>query len=505
MTKSDNDIVRMKGIDISFPGVHALEDVDFTLRKGEIHALLGENGAGKSTLIKVLTGVEHQDKGTITIDGKEVTIKSPQHAQELGISTVYQEINLCPNLTVAENIMIGRAPMKFGSIDWATTNNQARQLLKALDVDIDVTQTLGSYSVAIQQMAAIARALEISSARILILDEPTSSLTTHETEQLFGVMRKLKSEGMAIIFITHFLDQVYEIADRITVLRNGKMVGTYDAAELPRLELIAKMIGRTLNELDDMTKLKLESSKLIKSEALLDAKGIGRTDSIEPFDLELHAGEVVGLAGLLGSGRTEIAQLLFGIERPDRGSITMDGAEIENFSPIESIERGVALCPEDRKAEGIMGDLTVRENIILAMQASRGWIKYLSLSEQYEIADKYIELLNIVTPSPDQLVKNLSGGNQQKVILARWLATNPRLLILDEPTRGIDVGTKAEIQKLVLSLAEEGKSCMFISSELEEVLRTSHRIVVLRDKEKVTEFSGEVAERNIMQLMAGSE
>jgi monosaccharide-transporting ATPase len=505
MAKSDNDIVRMKGIDISFPGVHALEDVDFTLRKGEIHALVGENGAGKSTLIKVLTSVEHQDKGTITIDGKEISIKSPQHAQELGISTVYQEVNLCPNLTVAENIMIGRAPMKFGSIDWATTNNQARQLLKELDVDIDVTQTLGSYSVAIQQMAAIARALEISSAKILILDEPTSSLTTHETEQLFGVMRKLKSEGMAIIFITHFLDQVYEIADRITVLRNGNLVGTYDTAALPRLELIAKMIGRTLNELDDMSKLKLESGKLIRGEALLEAKGLGHTGSIEPFDLELHAGEVVGLAGLLGSGRTEIAQLLFGVESPDSGSITMDGELVKNFSPLESIERGVALCPEDRKAEGILGDLTVRENIILATQASRGWIKYLGSFEQNEIADKYIKLLNIATPSSDQLVKNLSGGNQQKVILARWLATNPRFLILDEPTRGIDVGTKAEIQKLVLSLAEEGKSCMFISSELEEVLRTSHRIVVLRDKEKVAEFSGEIAERKIMQSMAGSE
>jgi galactofuranose transport system ATP-binding protein len=505
MAESDNDVVRMKGIDKFFPGVHALEDVDFTLRKGEIHALLGENGAGKSTLIKVLTGVEHQDKGTIMIDGKAVTIKSPQHSLSLGISTVYQEVNLCPNLTVAENIMIGRAPMKSGSIDWAATNNRARQCLKELDVDIDVTQSLGSYSVAIQQMAAIARALEISSARILILDEPTSSLTTHETEQLFSVMRKLKSEGMAIIFITHFLDQVYEIADRITVLRNGLLVGTYDTEALPRLVLIAKMIGRTLNELDDMSKLKLESSKLIKGEALLEAKGLGHSGSIEPFDLELHAGEVVGLAGLLGSGRTEMAQLLYGIEKPDRGSIKIDGADVEDYSPIESIERGVALCPEDRKAAGIVGDLTVRENIILAIQASRGWIKFLSLSEQHEIADKYIRLLNIVTPSPDQLVKNLSGGNQQKVILARWLATNPRLLILDEPTRGIDVGTKAEIQKLVLTLAEEGKSCMFISSELEEVLRTSHRIVVLRDKEKVTEFSGEVAERSIMQSMAGSE
>lgn len=505
MATSDADIVRMHGIHMSFPGVKALEDVDFALKRGEIHALLGENGAGKSTLIKVLTGVEHQGKGTIAIDGKDVVIRSPQHAQALGISTVYQEVNLCPNLTVAENIMIGRAPMKWGSLDWAATNEQANRLLKELDVHIDVTQALGSYSVAIQQMAAIARALEISSARILILDEPTSSLTTHETEQLFSVMRKLRSNGMAIIFITHFLDQVYQIADRITVLRNGKLVGTYATESIPRLELIAKMIGRTLTELDDMSKLKLESGKLIRGEALLSAKKLGQAGSIAPFDLELHAGEVVGLAGLLGSGRTEMAQLLFGIERPDSGSVAIGGKTIDDFSPLQSIERGLALCPEDRKAEGILGDLTVRENIILALQASRGWFRYLTTAEQNEIAEKYIQLLNIVTPSTSQLVKNLSGGNQQKVILARWLATNPRLLIMDEPTRGIDVGTKAEIQKLVLSLAEEGKSCVFISSELEEVLRTSHRIVVLRDREKVREFSGEVAERKIMQSMAGSE
>jgi simple sugar transport system ATP-binding protein len=505
MAESGNEIVTMKGIYKSFPGVHALEDVDFTLGKGEIHALVGENGAGKSTLIKVLTGVERPDKGTITLDGKEVSIRSPQHAQEMGISTVYQEVNLCPNLTIAENILIGREPMKWGSIDWKTMNSNARQILHGLDIDIDVTQTLGSCSVAIQQMAAIARAFEISSARILILDEPTSSLTTHETEQLFGVMRKLKSEGMAIIFITHFLDQVYEVTDRITVLRNGKLVGTYATATLPRLELITKMIGRTLFEFDDMTKLKLESRQHIKGDALLQAKGLGRSGSIQPFDLELHAGEVVGLAGLLGSGRTEIAQLLFGIDKPDSGSITMDGKALKNFSPFSSIERGVALCPEDRKVAGIVADLTVRENIILAMQASLGWFKHLSLQKQYEIADKYIKLLNISTPSADQPVKNLSGGNQQKVILARWLATNPRLLILDEPTRGIDVGTKAEIQKLVLSLAEEGKSCMFISSELEEVLRTSHRIVVLRDQEKIAEYTGEVGERKIMQSIAGSD
>ena len=505
MAESGNEIVTMKGIYKSFPGVHALEDVDFTLGRGEIHALVGENGAGKSTLIKVLTGVERPDKGTITLDGKDVSIRSPQHAQEMGISTVYQEVNLCPNLTIAENILIGREPMKWGSIDWKTMNSMARQILHGLDIDIDVTQTLGSCSVAIQQMAAIARSFEISSARILILDEPTSSLTTHETDQLFGVMRKLKSEGMAIIFITHFLDQVYEVTDRITVLRNGKLVGTYTTATLPRLELITKMIGRTLFEFDDMTKLKLESRQHIKGDALLQAKGLGRSGSIQPFDLELHAGEVVGLAGLLGSGRTEIAQLLFGIDKPDSGTITMDGKALKNFSPFSSIERGVALCPEDRKVAGIVADLTVRENIILAMQASLGWFKHLSLQKQYEIADKYIKLLNISTPSADQPVKNLSGGNQQKVILARWLATNPRLLILDEPTRGIDVGTKAEIQKLVLSLAEEGKSCMFISSELEEVLRTSHRIVVLRDQEKIAEYTGEVGEHKIMESIAGSD
>jgi len=505
MPASAASLVTMKGISKAFPGVQALENVDFELKTGEIHALIGENGAGKSTLIKVLTGVERPDAGTITLEAKEIQVKSPQHAQRLGISTVYQEINLCPNLTVAENILIGRQPFRFGSIDWKKLNTQAAQFLQRLGINIDVTQTLGSYSVAIQQMVAIARALEIASAKVLILDEPTSSLDTHETEQLFQVMRQLKHEGVGIIFITHFIAQVYEVADRITVLRNGKLVGTYDTAAVPRLELIAKMIGRNLAELDDMVKIKLEGSKHIKGDALLQAKALGLTGAIEPFDLELHAGEVVGLAGLLGSGRTEMAGLLFGIDKPDSGSVTVNGKPVKRYSPLGSIARGVALCPEDRKAEGIVDDLTVRENIVLAMQASRGWLKYLSMQQQYEIADRYIELLKIATPSPDQPVKNLSGGNQQKVILARWLATNPQVLILDEPTRGIDVGAKAEIQKLVLSLAEEGKACVFISSELEEVLRTSHRIVVLRDREKVNEFTGEVDEHTLMQAMAGSE
>jgi simple sugar transport system ATP-binding protein len=464
---------------------------------------VGENGAGKSTLIKVLTGVERPDSGIIAIDEKPVLVKSPQHAQALGISTVYQEINLCPNLTVAENILIGREPKRFGSIDWRTMNRQANQLLARLEIDIDVTETLGSYPVAIQQMAAIARALEVSSAKILILDEPTSSLDARETSKLFEVMRKLKSEGVAMIFITHFIDQVYEVSDRITVLRNGKLVGTYDTADLPRLELIAKMIGRSLTEYAEMSKIKLESGRHIEDAPLLQTQGLGRIGGMQPIDLELHAGEVLGLAGLLGSGRTETANMLFGVDKPDSGALTFEGEVIREYSPLASIARGVGLCPEDRKAYGIVDELSVRENIILALQASRGWFKYLSLQRQNEIADRYIRLLSIATPSAEQLVKNLSGGNQQKVILARWLATDPRLLILDEPTRGIDIGAKAEIQRLVLSLADEGKALVFISSELEEVLRCSHRIMVLRDREKVAEYSGEVDEQTIMQSMAG--
>jgi monosaccharide-transporting ATPase len=505
MPDSDRDIVVMTGIDKSFPGVHALQNVDFSLARGEIHALVGENGAGKSTLIKVLTGADRADKGTIAIDGRTVSPRSPLHAQELGISTVYQEVNLCPNLTVAENLLIGRQPTRLGfSINWNALNARAREYLKQLGVEIDVTQPLGSYSVAIQQMAAIARALVISNAKALILDEPTSSLTALETTQLFSVMRKLKADGIAIVFITHFLDQVYEVSDRVTVLRNGSLVGTYQTTALSRLELIRLMLGRTITDLDDMTAHKMESSHNIAVESLLEADDLGLSNSIEGFDLSLHAGEVVGLAGLLGSGRTEMANLLFGVDKPDGGTMIMDHKPIKNFSPAASIARGVALCPEDRKVEGIVADLTIRENIILALQAGQGWFRRIATKEQYEIADKYIKLLNISTPSADQKIKNLSGGNQQKVILARWLAANPRLLILDEPTRGIDVGTKADIQKLVLSLAEQGKSCVFISSELDEVLRTSHRIVVMRDRAKVTEFSGQVDEKGIMQAIAGS-
>jgi galactofuranose transport system ATP-binding protein len=497
-------LVTMKGIAKSFPGVVALEDVDFSLRKGEIHALMGENGAGKSTLIKILTGVEHPDKGLIELEGKPVQVRSPHHSQELGISTVYQEINLCTNISVAENIMLGREPRRFGSINWKKMNDLASQAIKRLGIDVDVTQPLGNYSVAIQQMVAIARALEILSAKVLILDEPTSSLDIHETNLLFDVMRKLKSEGIGIVFITHFLDQVYQIADRITVLRNGKLVGTFDRVSLPRIELIAKMLGRIVTDLDAISKAKSKIEQKKAKECLVEARGLGLKGSLEPVDLELNVNEVVGVAGLLGSGRTELADLIFGINTPDIGSLLIKGRKVDRFSPMESLKRGIALCPEDRKAEGIVGDLTIRENIILALQARYGWFKFLSAQKQYAIAQKYIQLLGIHTPSPDQLVKNLSGGNQQKVILARWLATQPHVFILDEPTRGIDVGAKAEIQKLVLDLAKEGMSIVFISSELEEVLRISHRIVVLRDRKKAAEYPSDVSDQTIMHTMAGN-
>jgi simple sugar transport system ATP-binding protein len=493
----------MKKITKTFPGVTALSDVDFDLRRGEVHALMGENGAGKSTLIKVLTGVERQDAGQIELEGKPVLAKNPHHAQELGISTVYQEINLCPNLSVAENIFIGREPSRFGAIKWRMVNARAEQALDRLDVRVDVTQSLGSYSVAIQQMVAIARALDIS-ARVLVLDEPTSSLAANEVEKLFQVMRKLKEEGLGIVFITHFLDQTYEISDSITVLRHGELVGCYETALLPRLELVSKIIGKELDNLDDVSQLRNSSAKHVSTETLVQARGLGRKGSVKPFDLDLNAGEVLGFAGLLGSGRTEAARLLFGIDSPDSGTLMINGEEVRRFSPLQFIRRGVGLCPEDRNEDGLVDDLTVRENIVLALQSSRGWLRHIPRRQQYEIADKYIEALDIVTPSADQIVKNLSGGNKQKVILARWLATDPRVLILDEPTRGIDIGTKTEIQKLVISLAEEGKVIVFISSELDEVIRCSHRVKVLREREVVTELVGdEVEEGRIMRAIAG--
>ncbi|WP_123039654.1 sugar ABC transporter ATP-binding protein [Cohnella candidum] len=498
----ESPMLQMSGICKRFPGVTALSDVRFRLFPGEVHALMGENGAGKSTLIKVLTGVYSIDEGTVTLDGRPIAVRSPLEAQSIGISTVYQEVNLCPNLTVAENIFIGREPRSFGRIRWKEMNRKAQALLRErLHLDIDVTLPLQDYSVAVQQLVAIARALNVD-AKVLILDEPTSSLDRSEVEQLFRIMRKLKSDGLAILFVTHFLDQVYDISDRITILRNGEFVGEYRADELPRIELVSKMIGKELELLERLPKEAGGPGK--EAATIAEASGLGRKGSIEPFDLAIRRGEVVGLAGLLGSGRTEVARLFFGADRPDQGKLTLPESGGAAGSPRQALENGIAFCSENRKTEGIIEDLTVRENIILAIQASRGWFKRISRRRQEEIADEYIRLLNINPPNPEALIKNLSGGNQQKVILARWLLTKPKLLILDEPTRGIDVGAKAEIQKLVMSLSEQGMAVLFISSELEEVLRVSDRIAVLRDRRVVKEIAEpDINQNNVMQAIAG--
>ncbi|KZL93359.1 sugar ABC transporter ATP-binding protein [Clostridium magnum] len=501
---SDSNVVlKMQGISKSFPGVKALSNVEFELRKGEIHTLMGQNGAGKSTLIKVLTGVYEIDEGTIILNDKEVKITSTHDAQESGISTVYQEVNLCPNLTVAENIYIGREPMKNRSIDWNTMNKNAEKLLEErLNLKVDVKKLLSSYSVAIQQMIAIARAVDISKG-ILILDEPTSSLDSNEVKQLFKVMRKLKSEGMSMVFVTHFMDQVYEISDRITVLRNGGYVGTYEADNLPEMELISKMIGKNYEEMKKSSNVIREYNIKNRSEVLAETEEFGRKGTIEALNIDIRKGEVLGLAGLLGSGRSECARLLFGIDKSDHGVLNINGKEYSYIYPQKAIQEGLAFCPEDRKVEGVVGQLTIRENIVLSLQSNRGIFKYIPMKKQQEIAKKYIELLSIKTPSTEQRIDNLSGGNQQKVILARWLATNPQLLILDEPTRGIDIGAKDEIKKLVKKLAQEGMTIIFISSELQEMVSCCDRVIILRDRKVIGELVGkDIEEASILQIIA---
>jgi simple sugar transport system ATP-binding protein len=465
---------------------------------------MGENAAGKSTLIKVLTGVYEADAGTVAIGGRGTVIHGPLHAQRLGISTVYQEVNLCPNLSVAENIFIGRQPRRFGRIDWATINRRSAELLARLDLDLDVTAQLGSYSLAVQQLVAIVRAVDLH-AKVLILDEPTSSLDRGEVGQLFDVMRRLKDDGVAILFVSHFLEQIYEVCDRVTVLRNGRLVGEYPIGELSRFELVAKMTGQELATLEELDGASPDAPE---GERLFALEGVGRTGAIDPVDLELHAGEVVGFAGLLGSGRSELARLIFGADHADSGRIrTGDGGSVSMRTPRAAIDRGVAFCPEDRKGDGLIMDLTVEENIVLALQAARGWLRPLSQRRRDDLVDEYIKALRIQPPNPDTPVKNLSGGNQQKVLLARWLITRPRLLILDEPTRGIDIGAKTEIQKLVVSLARDGIGVVFISAELEEVLRISHKVEVLRDRRLVAELrnDGSLTPERILQTIANGD
>ncbi|MBP3233159.1 MAG: sugar ABC transporter ATP-binding protein [Eubacterium sp.] len=501
----DKAVLELHNINKSFPGVRALQGVDFTLCEGEIHALMGENGAGKSTLIKVITGVYEKDDGEVYLKGRDsaVDIHSPQDAQNLGISTVYQEITLCPNLTVAENMYIGRT--KGGMTNWKKMNEDADKILKSLDIPARANEQLAACSLAVQQMVAIARAVDME-CKVLILDEPTSSLDESEVQKLFGLMRDLKSKGVGIIFVTHFLDQVYEVCDKITVLRDGKLVGEYEIKDLPRVQLVSKMLGK---ELDDLSDIKGESGvKEAKSgeTPVFEAEGLQSDAGIKPFDFHIMKGEVNGFTGLLGSGRSECVRAIFGADRVINGRVKKNGKEVKIQKPLDAMKQGIAYLPEDRKVDGIVGDLSVRENIILAAQVLRGFFKPYSKAETYKLADEYIKLLDIKTASPDTPIKSLSGGNQQKVIVARWLLMHPEYLILDEPTRGIDVGTKVDIQKLVLKLASEGMSITFISSETDEMLRTCSRLVVMRDRKVVGELSGDdLTQSGIMKTIAGGD
>ncbi|PSO18202.1 sugar ABC transporter ATP-binding protein [Bradyrhizobium sp. MOS003] len=492
-------LLEVRGISKSFGAARALQEVDFTLRAGEIHALLGENGAGKSTLIKVVTGVFPRDAGIVRIRGEAIAPRSAKAAVAAGIATVYQEVNLLPNLSVAQNLFLDRQPMRFGIVREGEMRRRAKALLADFGLDIDVAAPLGNYSVAIQHVTAIARAVDLS-ARVLILDEPTASLDRHEVEILFGIMRQLAKRGIGIVFVSHFLDQVYEISDRITVLRNGRLVGERETASLPRLELIRLMLGR---ELAETTSARASAGEHRVREVCASFENYGKAGYVAPFNLELRHGEVVGLAGLLGSGRTETARLVFGAERADGGKARVEGAPVRLQSPRDGVRHGFGYCPEERKTDGIVAELTVRENIVLALQAKRGLHRPLSRREQDEIARRYVKMLDIRPPDPERPVGLLSGGNQQKVLLARWLATSPRLLVLDEPTRGIDVGAHAEIIRLIRDLCNDGLSLLVISSELDEIVTYSDRVVVLRDRAHVEELAGEAVDvGNILAAIA---
>ncbi len=495
-------LLELRGVRKSFPGVVALAGVDFTVRAGEIHALLGENGAGKSTLIKVLTGVHPADAGEIRLGGQLIQPAAPKDAERLGISTVYQEVNLVPSLSVAENITLGRQPGRGGFLNWRAIRRRAQAALARLEVECDVDAELGSLSVALQQMVAIARALD-TSARLLVLDEPTASLDEKEVAELFGIMRKLRDDGLGIVFVTHFLDQVYAVTDRLTVLRNGQLVGEFATADLSRLELVGKMLGREVSAADFSPGA--AAAQVSTAQPVLTARDLGRRGAIQPVNLALHAGEVVGLGGLLGSGRTETARLLFGIDAADSGAITFKGAPVPIDSPRAAVRLGLAFCSEDRKREGILPNLSVRENLVFALQGKRGTLRALTRTEQTRLCEHYIKALRIKTADAETPVKNLSGGNQQKVLLARWLATQPAVIILDEPTRGIDIGAKQEIEQLIAQLRDDGLAVLFISSEIDEVVRNCSRVLVLRERRQTGEVAGAgLSSENLMHLMAGT-
>jgi ribose transport system ATP-binding protein len=486
-----------------FPGVLALEDVSFELRPGEVHALVGENGAGKSTLIKVITGVYRPDEGQVLFNGEQVTFADPRESQAAGISTIYQEINLIPLLSVAQNVFLGREPRNsLGLIDKASMNREAAEILERYGIQADVTALLRSLGLGVQQMVAIARAISVD-ARAVIMDEPTSSLEAREVETLFGVIGQLREEGVGVIYVSHRLEELYEICDRVTVLRDGRVAHTGELSDLSRLQLIAHMLGRELAEVEKEGATGFGEEHETAREPILVAQGLTQHPRLREVSLDVRPGEVVGLAGLLGAGRSETAKAIFGAEPLDSGSVRMEGKEIKTGSPGAAIKAGIAFLPEDRKLEGIIPDLSVKENIVAAAMPRLARAGMVSEKAQAELVEEFMQSLGIKASSPDQPVRELSGGNQQKVLLARWLCMNPKVLILDEPTRGIDVGAKAEIQKLVDDLAVKGLGVILISSELEEITEGSDRVVALREGTVVGALSEEeITEGNLMEMLA---
>ena len=495
-------ILEAREVTKRFPGVLALDRVSFQLTSGEVHALVGENGAGKSTLIKVLTGVYQPDEGQVFFAGEEVSFASPRDSQTAGISTIYQEINLIPMRSVAQNVFLGREPRsRFGLLDADRMNREAAEILERYGIRVNVTAPLHSLGLGTQQMVAIARAVSLD-ARAVIMDEPTSSLEAREVETLFRVIRQLREENVGVVYVSHHLDELYEICERVTVLRDGKLVHTGELSELSKLQLIATMLGRELAEVERHATGFGEQHE-VEDEPVLRATGLTRRHLLHDVSLDVRPGEVVGLAGLLGAGRSETAKAIFGAQPIDSGEVEVGGKEIKTGSPPAAIKAGVAFLPEDRKSEGIIPGLSVRENIVAAAMSRLSRAGLVSEKAQNELVERFIERLEIKTSSPDQLVGELSGGNQQKVMLARWLCLNPKVLILDEPTRGIDVGAKAEVQHLIDELAEDGLGVIMISSELEEVVEGSDRVVVLRNGAVAGTLSGDdISEERLMEMLA---
>lgn len=491
-------ILEMTGIRKSFPGVRALKGIDFKMRPGEIHALMGENGAGKSTLIKILTGVYQKDEGTILLDGRQVEIKSTIDAQNMGISTVYQELNMIPHLSVGENIYVGRYPKKNNVIDWNALYDNAQKLLDDMGLNINAKAMLDNYGTAAQQMVSIARAISLN-CKIIVLDEPTSSLDTDEVQVLFQLIRSLQKKNIAILFISHRLDEVYEISDRITVLKDGMYEGTYLTSELSQSELVTKMVGRELDKRDKTVREHKNSSE----ECVISLEQIVSRPKLKNISLHVKKGEIVGLAGLLGSGRTETAQVMFGYTVPDAGNILLKGEKVSLRSPRDGLKHKMAFCTENRREEGIIPNMSVKDNILLSSLKTISSHGFLNRAKGDKIVQQYIERFQIKTPSPEQKIKNLSGGNQQKVILARWLATDPDFIIFDEPTRGIDVGAKRDVENLVAQIADMGIAVLLISSEMSELSRNCDRVYVLRDGNVAGEVSGEeINPDTITEIMA---